>query len=664
MVVLLLRIRYVLLCYFAAIVLVSGYAESEFEKGGWDEIPEEELNVSSPKIDKEAHSEFLYRRLKVDDEDGRETTFSYHNRAKIFTEGGVLKWDKIDIAYQTGWRVSRVKARVIYPDGTLAILDKNDIYRRQIFKDDRFEGYAMSFSFPGLKPGCIVEYKWTESRAFWMPSLTIPLRAEWPTWKFDISVDAYKGLASSINRYNCFVSWEKKKGVYLLSLENQPAWSSKPHLVARKDFEPFIYMGYASELKMLTREKYWNYRGGGLIEVNKDFVKSKQKTVKELAARLFDPHKGIVEGMLRAAYDYCVNEITNIESYTDKYTEQEIEDLKKNDSPKKTITNGYGTRYDINAVFASLAAAAGFKARLAQVENHRVFSYNVKVLGSFNLSDWVVAIKYGEKWRYFDPGSSFLPFETLNSENMNANAIVTDEKFYYNIKTNEVEEDFSATVRIADAKIDEYGDLSGEIKIRYKGYSSLWRKRLFASMTNKEREEYVLTNEWQSRLPRTEIEDFRIKYQDERNGMLQVFYNIKIPGYADFASDRLVLNPSIFERGKQPLFTDEERVEPIAFDYKPKIQDKVSFLLPDSYVMESEHPIQASFEGKLLNRKSQAKQEEGSNVLIYQRVYDAMHLKVRSMYYSIMKEEFELANAEDTQPVSFVKTTASASNGN
>jgi len=84
-----------------------------------------------------------------------------------------------------------VKARVIYPDSTVATLDKKDIYRRQIFKDERFEGYALSFSFPGLKPGCIVEYKWKESRAFWMPSLTIPLRAEWPTWKFDISVDPY-----------------------------------------------------------------------------------------------------------------------------------------------------------------------------------------------------------------------------------------------------------------------------------------------------------------------------------------------------------------------------------------------------------------------------------------------------------------------------------------
>ncbi len=463
-------------------------------------------------------------------------------------------------------------------------------------------------------------------------------------------------MASRIARYNCNVSWDKKAGRYILSLENQPSQSSKSYLVARKDFEPFIYIGYASDLKILSQEKYWNYCGGGLVSINKDFIRSKQKAVKELATRLFEPFGGINEDMLRTAYDYCANEITNIESYTEKYTEQEIEDLKKNDSPKHTIVNGYGTRYDINGVFASLAAAAGFKARLAQVENHRVYTYNKRALGSFNLSDWVVAIKYGEKWRYFDQGSSYLPFETLNPENMNANAIVTDEKYYYNIKTNEVADGYSSSNRIADVEIDEYGDLSGKIRIRYTGYASLWRKRLFASMTTKEREEYVLENEWQNRLPRTTIKDFRTTYQEERNGFLQLFYDIKIPGYADFVSDRLLLNPNIFERGKQPMFTDEERAEPIAFNYKPKVQDKVTIRVPDSYSMESELPVQSRFSGYILAIQSKVNQETDSNAVVFQRLYEGKRLKVIAKFYGAVKKEFELLGVKDVQPINLVKT--------
>ncbi len=632
------------------------------KKGGWDVIPEKELSAKSPRIDKDAHVEFLFRELKVDDSDASRTTFRYHNRAKIFTEAGVSKWDKIDIAYQTGWRVYSIKARVIYPDGTVAHLDSKDIYKRQIFKDDEFEGFAQSFSFPGLKPGCIVEYKWTESRRYWTPSLTIALRAEWPTWVFNVSVDPYGGMASRISRFNCGVTWDKKGGKYLLSIKDQHAVSTKPQLVARKDFEPFIYMGYASDIDMLNREEYWGYRGGGLVELNKDFVKSKQKVVKDLADRLFKDLNGDKEKMLRAAYDYCTNELTNIESYTEKYTEEEIEELKENDSPKNTINNGYGTRYDINAVFASLAAVAGFNPRLAQVENHDEFTYKEWAVGSFNLSDWAVAIESGDQWRYFDPGSSFLPYEVLNASNSDANAILTDKKFYYIVKTKAPKEGFSRTLRIADVTIDEYGDLSGSIKIRHTGYSSISRKRLFVAMTPKEREEYILENIWKNRLPRATIENFRTKYESDREGDLQLFYDIKIPGYADVAGDRLVLNPSLFEQGTLPLFRDEERVEPIGFNYHAKVQDKVTFSVPEGYQMESEKSVQSLVDGQVVTRKSIAQYDEATNTTIFQRLYELKLLKVLGQYYSIVRQEFETLNAEDAVPLSFVKGTGLAAN--
>lgn len=330
--------------------------------------------ASAPKIDKGAHAEFMLRDLYVNDSPGDVTLFKYHNRAKIFTEAGVEEWAKVDIPYQTGWRVYAIKARVVFPDGSVTLLARDDVFTRQLFKDDKFEGNAKSFSFPGLKPGCIVEYKWTQARRYWVPSFFAALRGKYPTWHYKLKVNPFGGFAARIVPYNSLVGVTKKGGKFYLESKFQPAESDEPYQLPRKDFEPFIYMAYSSEMDALKPDEYWGYRGGTLVEIKKDFIRAKQKYVKQVASKIFEPSFSNDE-KLRAAYDYCSTQITNIDAYTDKYTEEEIEELKQNDNPNDTIKRGYGTRYDINGVFASLASAAGFSAHLAEVENKQEYTY-------------------------------------------------------------------------------------------------------------------------------------------------------------------------------------------------------------------------------------------------------------------------------------------------
>lgn len=620
------------------------------KSGGWDEIPEEELEVASPKIDPDANAEFLYRDLYVNDSN-ENTIFRYHNRAKIFTEAGVKAWDKVDLVYQTGWRVHSIRARVIFPDGRTTELKKEDIFKRQIYKDGRFEGNAKSFSFPGLKPGCIVEYKWTASRAFWSPNFDLAVRAEWPTWKLDLKIYPYGSMASRIMPYNSYFPVDKRGSKYYYMITNQPAISSEPHLPPRKDFEPFVYMGYAPNLTMLGLEKYWSYRGGNLVAINRDRVLPKQKAIKQLAAKVFE---GLTmpEKKLKAAYDYCANEITNISFYTNKYTEEEIEDLKENNSPSMTIRNGYGTRYDINFLFASLAANIGYSARLAEVENHRVYSYDQRALGGFNLSDSLVSIEAGGRWRFFDPGSSFLPYEVLNPENADATVLTTDKKYYYVKKTPKVADDYSKRNRIANVSIDEFGDLKGEVTLLYTGYSSLWLKRMFASMTEKEQKEYILENEWQPRLSRTVIDDFTVKYLNDRNGKLALKCSIEIPGYGDVLGERILINPSLFTNGSQPLFSNDKRDVHILFDYKIQVQDQVKLSIPEGFAIEDKRAVAGSVENELFARKSMISIDETGTTFTYNRYYALKMLNIGKRYYPAVKKMYEELNAIDSRFIS------------
>lgn len=621
---------------------------------GWDTIPADELSAQSPIVDPNAHVEFTYRKLYVNDSAESGTIFSYHNRAKIFTEEGVKRWDKVDIPYATGWRVYGIRARVVLPDGSVAVLKSSDVHKRKVFKDDRFTGYAQSFSFPGLKPGCIIEYEWTERRAFWARTMTMPLRAEWPTWKFDLSIRPYPGMAYSGTSFYINAPWVKKGGRMSITVANQPAISDKPFLAARKDFEPWVYVEYAPELEMLQDEKYWNYRGGALVEVNKEFINPKRKAVKELANELF-AGLALDEEKLKAAYDYCANEIVNIQEFTTKYTEQEIEDLKKNDSPADTIKNGYGMRYDINAVFASLAAAAGFSVHLAAVENHQQFTYRKEGLGGFNLSDWVVAIRYGENWRYFDPARSFLPFEVLDPENVDGTTIQTDKKYYYVHKTPKVGADFSVANRVADFSINEFGDLEGKVRIQYNGYTGVWRKRLFASMTESEQKDYIEEKEWKNRHSRATIDELVLRNADSRDKPLVVSYTVSIPGYADALPNRMLLRPSVFESGSSPLFPDEKRVDPIGFDYLFQVNDKISFTLPPGYAFDSKGSADGNFDGPALMRKSLATVDPNTGELVFRRSFEQKFTKAGMASYPIIKTNFDYLAEAEGRPVSLIK---------
>ncbi|MDQ8197279.1 DUF3857 domain-containing protein [Pelagicoccus enzymogenes] len=626
--------------------------QSELARGGWDEIPEEELQATAPRIDPDAHSEYTYRKITVDDREMFYSAHRFHNRIKLFDEAAVEEWDKVDIEYFEGMRVTRIKARVIYPDLTVAELSPRDVVKRKIFKNDSFSGYAKSFSFPGLKPGCIIEYSWKTSIDAWFKGVTLDLLSDHPTWHYEVLIKPYRGLASSVRSFNGGSKWEKVPGGYETFAKNLPARAEVPYVGPRRDFEPFVLVDYSSELKALEQEKYWNYRAGRLDRVNDELIKAKASRVKKLASELFEG-VGLNEEKVQKAFDYCTNEILNISVPNTVYTEEEIEELKKNDTPNQTLKNGYGTSFDINSLFASLLAAGGFQVSLAEVEDRSTCTYHVGKLGNFNLSDWAVAVLVNNSYEYYDPGSSFLPLGVLNAENTGAKGILIKGKFYRDVETPEVAAEFSKVSRIADVRIDEYGDLEGSVAIKYDGYEGVAIKRAFAGQTDDERESFVLEKHWQSRLPRAEIDDFRIKHEDSREEGLILRYSVKIPGYADVAGDRLILNPSIFQKGAPPVFSDETREVPIGFPHRPLVMDKVTIEVPEGFSYEASAGTSDEFEGAMVKRKSLVTIND-ANELVYQRHYTLKGTRADARYYPLVKAEFDAMNEADHRPLTFV----------
>ena len=630
--------------------------KSAFTEKGWDELPELELEATTPRVTPEVSVEFLYREVKVIDLSYRPTSFDHHNRLKIFSDSGVEDFSKIDIPFVTGQTVSRKKARIIYPDGTIAHLTKKDFYKREIFKDGKFKSYAWSFSYPGLKKGCIIEYKYRLTLRYWLPSLNYDVLDKFPTWKllFDMTPDS--NLVSYVSWYRGHFKLERKGRRFILDINNLPARSNKSYIPARKDFEPWIHLLYADAKKYFKRDKYWGYRGGDLVEVNKRYIKHQLKDVKALAKKLFSG-LSTQEAKLKAAYEYCANEIENISYFTTKYTEEEIEELKDNLSPKQTLKRGYGTSFDINSLFASLARAAGYNVSLAQIENQDELRYDPNILSAYNLSDGVVAVDQGKDagWAYYDPGSSYLPLGVLNPENAGSVAMVIIGKYYKIQKTPKVSDNFTKTERVANVNINEIGDVEGNVIIKYSGYASLWRKRLFAGKTEEECKDYILEHEWKNRIPRVTIKDVTIVDHDNRSDSLTISFQIVIPGYADSLGNRFIINPNLFEKGRVPIFQDEKRWERVAFPYSELVFDKIYYKLPGYHDLEGESKKPTEIVGPLLARQSINQMNSSNQTMIHQRIYRLKKPKINSLSYEWVKNQFNEVDLADTREVILIR---------
>lgn len=639
---------------YLLLILLAGNlsAQSIPAKDGWLEVTQEELDVSAPRVDSNAGAELLLRHVRVHDNDPRATRFKYYIRAKIFSKAGIEDFKKIEIPYSTGWKVEDLRARVINPDGSITEIQRKDVFRKEIVKVDRFEGYAKAFALPGLQVGSIVEYRWTHVRSYFEAGLHISMRDKWPTWNFKAEFETFRGLASLVRFYNSVVKMDREKGNIVVRIKDQPAIVEKPHLAARLDFEPFLALVYSDDVKKFKGDLYWGYRGGSIVKGNRTFIKPKLKQVKSVAKEIFDG-LGSREEKLAAAYDFCRKSIVNISEYTEVYTEEELEKLDSNESPAQTLSRGYGTRFDINMVFASLCQSQGIDAYLSNVENRHVFSFQHLAIGSFNLSDWLVAVRDGGTWRFFDPGTSDLPMGTLNPENGGAQAIVADKKFYYMTETKDLLPEESLVKRTARVSLDEFGDLSASVRITFSGYSGIEMRRLLRNKGMGERKRFYEENLWQARLPRAQVKDITFDKLESLDEDLVVRFDLSIAAYGDVLGNRIIFNPCLFQAGWLNPFSEEERSEPIAFEYPVEIRDSIEISLPDGYRIEDSSSLEKEFENKLLSRSSSFESEGG--VPVYERQFKRTKRFIYGHDYGTAKTAFDTFVAADAAMLGLVK---------
>lgn len=269
----------------------------------WKPVSPTELQMKTPIVEPDADAEAIFWEVRLDDKKLSKLSYKHYVRVKIFTERGREKFSKFDIPFLKGKKVEDVAARVIKPDGTIVNLQPSDIFERDILTIRKVKVKAKSFAVPGIEPGVIVEYQYSESiKNDSASGERLLFQRDIPLQKVTYYVRPYQGTSLQTKFYNMpdmrFSDAPNDKGFKVATMVNVPALKEEPYMPPDDEVRRWVYLSYQSLGSLLK----WNSLSLGYNE----FLKSVSKPNKEIKQKVAELTAGATseEDKLRKLYDF------------------------------------------------------------------------------------------------------------------------------------------------------------------------------------------------------------------------------------------------------------------------------------------------------------------------------------------------------------------------
>lgn len=565
---------------FAALV-IGALLTGPVRAARWNPVDPKDLaatdSTSLPGVD----AEILLSTQDLNERNGAE--MEKFVRAKVYTRKGVED-QKFSILYPDNVLVSRPEARVVKPDGSSTELKKEDIFDTVAVKwgEDRWK--RISFVFPNLAPGDVIEYRWSERSdgAPWVQAFfcqePIPVR------EFHFSV-TQMSRPGSVSWFNTPTAQLNKRGGNLdVIAHDLPAFEEEEFMPAQREFRGWIsivktFPAYSGKDVWTLVSSSWGddfeaaTRGGGV----------KAKALEVIAGATTDDEK------LRRLYEFCQREITNYDWVNSPEIQAAREKSAKEKSlrsPKRVLEDRAAWGSEINQLFAALARAVGYKVREARNAS-RMEITNVRGNDGWAYMNRIgVAVEVAGQWRYFRPGAYFLPYGMLDWRDEGTTVFRCDSaKDILFDQLPAAPADGNQVQRKGRFRLDEEGTLEGEVELELSGHPAIARKietwkDSLEDVSKEFREEIT------KRMPNAEVSNVVWTNLRTYEMPLKVTYQLRVPGYAEAVGRRMMFAPSVFEVGAPVVFAPATRKYPIVFPYARAEHDDIEIALPEGFVLD------------------------------------------------------------------------------
>jgi hypothetical protein len=647
----------------AVLCLVFVCAVPAFAGDDWRPIDPADLALKTAVVERDADAEGIFWDVRLDDS-SEDLVFLHYVRIKVFTDRGRESQSKIDIQYFGDYQIKDLAARTIKPDGSITELKKSDIFERTIIKLNGAKVKAKSFAMPGVEPGSIIEYRWREVRPGRSANyLRLQFQRDIPVQRITYHFKSSDRMVGNMNvRYfhmQPATLAKEKDGFQSLTRLNVAAFHEEPRMPPEDEVRPWLLVYYKVDDK-LDAGKFWQTLGKGFYDAHKSDMKVSDDVRKAAVETIGDATTP--DEKLKRLYDYCSLKIKNIFDPTAGLTAEDRAKRKENKSPSDTLKRGLGDGGEIDRLFGAMAAAVGFDARPALMPDRSDIFFNRAFPDPYFLRAIDVAIKVGDGWQVFDPGSRYVPFGMLSWSEEGVEALITDSKEPVFVKTKLTKPEKSRQIRTAKLRLSDDGTLEGDVRIEYTGHFALERKRDAEDDSPAQREQ-TLQELVKGRMSTAELSNIKIESVSDPGKPFVYQYHVRVAGYAQRTGKRLFLQPEFFEHGLTPVFSGSDRKNEIYFHYPWSEEDNVSIALPEGYALDNaDAPAPFAVGGTSAYSPTIAVASDGKS-LIYKRSFffgggDGILFPADS--YGQLKSVFDTLHKQDNHTIT-LKQTAAAS---
>jgi len=655
-----------LLCVFASFP-PTGKASGD----DWKPIDPAHLALKNATVEKDADAEALFWEVRIDDNPEGDLIFNHYIRVKVFTERGRESQSKIDLPFGNLYggevQIKDIAARTIKPDGSIVELEKKDIFERTIVRVSGLKVKARSFAMPAVEPGCIIEYRWREVRVNRSANyIRLQFQRDIPVQRVQYLIKPYSYTSLSFNSITLHgtpTPWAKEKnGFYSTTMTNMPAIHEESRMPPEDQVKIWMLVFYQKEnIEKVDADKYRLDLGRRFYDDNKGLIKANDE-VKQMATSLIADAKTDDEKIARL-FEFCRTKIKNTSNDASGLTPDERAKLKDNKNPSDTLKRGQGTTGDIDLLFAALANAAGFDARITLSPDRGDLFFNKGLPNGYFIDPQNIAVNVGGTWKFYNPGYNYVPLGMLRWQEEGEEALITDSKNPVWVKTPMSEHTKSLVKRSAKLKLSEDGTLEGDVRVEFTGHFAMERKEELDEESDTRREE-SLKEELKGQMSAAEFTDIKVENVTDDEKPIVYAYHVRFPGYAQRTGKRLFLQPAFFQHGIGPLFATTSRQYDVYFHYAWSESDEVNINLPKGFALDNADAPAPFGSGAITEYKPNLAVTADGSMLVYKRSFffgggGTVLYPVQS--YPQLKAYFDMVHKQDNHSI-VLKQTATATN--
>ena len=584
-------------CLFAFLVTATTYAQ--YEKGlKFGRIEAADLTLTEVPGHPTAEAYVLYDKLDLRfdyTDDGPQTVETFHRRMKLLKPAGFDRAD-VTLTYDRSYEdIGGLKAAIYLPNGEEIKLKNRDLVRQDLEGDGR----SISFTFPQVTEGAIVEYTYTRrSQSLLLPSQytfqeAIPVR--WAEY------------TAEIPEYYKYVSLGQQGDYFIrdVGMQNRQWRVSRQSAAAKvntiqfqdlryvmKDISPFRLQPYTNNLQdYLPRVKLQLQSVEYPNTISQPVFNNWITTVRELHERQDFGRYYQVKGNYNAVYR--VAEPIIMAGKTDKeridaayhFVASRIDwngrySFLGSDSPDKVFANGSGNSADLNLCLLALLNEAGIPARplLVSLRDRGAHVEMYPLINQFN--HLMVYTEVDGAPYLLDANGTDRPPGLPRVAALNHRGWVADEQ---NPQWINVEVPRAKRVIMADITVAADGRADVDLTGRMDSYYAFSGRHQLDEM--KQQTEAPLAAEVVARFPEAKVTATELVSGKDSSEPLTYRTRFELPaGMA--ADDYLYIQPILTTILDDELDDVDTRQYPIDFPYPWREQYVATVHLPEGYVLE------------------------------------------------------------------------------